>query len=347
MNRPRSYTLTPEDRAYILLAQKEGMQAALQRMMLQRQQMPDEKLAFKSLKDFAPGERGRHIAEVVRAYPGLPLKEALKRFAEKSALPPKAALKPAPVTAAKPSATAYPEIKVPKFPAMKFAGHYGEGHREEDGTEICQRCRKQTHCDMSGQCRRCDFETANPEVSPAEVDAWVGKTALDLQFNSQEEAQQHNRLRGLGGAAGGLVGAGLGGMMAGKRFGLPGAIAGGVAGSLLGGAPGKLMADVAHDIPQRTRAMYDQSMGRMGAAGGESIRLAMDMLPAAAPSVTEFLEFAEADHSVDEDDLVVSGFEEEMLKRLKPMGLGDDASLEGGDVGQRTVEMGLPKYDGV
>lgn len=304
--------LSPEDQAYFVMAQKEGLQQALQRLMLARmQQTPEQKIAGAAtmLKALKPGQRGKHIAEVVKAYPGLPLTEALKRFGDKASVAPKVAPKPA---APKTTAT-YPQIKTPKFPAMKFAGYYSDSH----------------------------------EISEAEVNAWCGKHGMDLQFNSQEEAQQHQRNRTLGGAAGGVVGAGLGGMLAGKRFGLPGAIAGGVAGSLLGGAPGKLLADVAHDIPQRTGAMYDKSMHRMGAAGGEGIRLAMDMLPAAAPSVTDFLEFAETDQSVDENEAPMSVYEEDMLKRLKPMGLGADASLEGGDTGQRNQEMGLPKYDGV
>lgn len=276
--------LSPEDRAYITLAQKEGLQQALQRWMMLQAQTPEQKVAgaAKTLKDLAPSQRGHHIAAVVKAYPGLPLKEAVKRYGEKSLLPTKAA----PVAKPKPVASVYPTIKAPKFPAMKFA--------------------------------------------------------LDLQFSSQEEAQKHQRNRSLAGAAGGVAGAGLGGMLAGKRFGLPGAIAGGVAGSLLGGGPGKLLADVAHDIPQRTHAMYDKSMSRMNAAGGEGIRLASAM-----PSLTEFLEFAQTDHSADEQTPVTSPYEEDMLKRLRPMGLGAASSLEGGDEGVRNEPMGLPKYDGV
>ncbi len=514
----RFYTATPEDRAYMQLAQKEGVQALLQRMVRERQQqsqdteMPKIAKAI-SLRDIPVAHRGQHIAAVTKAYPGLPLKEALKRFGEKSLLPAKAVAAPMP----KPSVPTYPEIKAPKFPAMKFAedetsragsaatgvGGLGlaallakpglervvgaqrflhgtstqatpaileEGLLRSHGARaggaakgiaeprVLEHSKNRVHVaddsiggraiakahgnmaqavsDHPGGSRIAienayhspgnkgqilggvmpfrdfkqhfevdpdtltpgAFRTATTDVAPELLrkgragipdilrgrdkdllgylkahpgraatgagllaaggagayyggqhlrEAVMGKEALDLQFNSQEQAQQHNRNRNLAGAAGGVLGAGLGGMVAGKRFGLPGAIAGGVAGSLLGGAPGKLMADVAHDIPQRTSAMYNKSMTRMNAAGGEGIRLAMDMFPAAAPSVSEFLEFAEADHSVDEDDLVVSGYEEDMLKRLKPMGLGADAGLEGGDTGQRNEQMGLPAYNGV
>jgi hypothetical protein len=343
--------ISPEDRAYLIMAQKEGLQQALQRLMMQRMQTPEQKIAGAAtmLKALKPGQRGKHIAEVVKAYPGLPLTEALKRFGDKASVAPKS--KPRLTTHADLAVAAaeppkYPQIKAPKFPAMKFA-NYGEGHSEADGTEICQGCRQRAHCNMSGRCTRCDFREGNPEITETEVNAWCGKLGMDLQFGSQEEAQKHMRNRALGGATGGVVGAGLGGMLAGKRFGLPGAIAGGVAGSLLGGAPGKLLADVAHDIPQRTGAMYDKSMHQMGAAGGEGIRLAMDMFPAAAPSVGEFLEFAQGDNSVETSEPSMSVYEEDMLKRLKPMGLGADSSLEGGDTGQRNEQMGLPKYDGV
>lgn len=168
------------------------------------------------------------------------------------------------------------------------------------------------------------------------------KMAIDLQFDSQEQAQRHQKHRAIGAGVGTLAGSALGGMIAGKRFGVPGAVIGGGLGAIVGGAPGRLAADIAHDIPQRTRSMYNHSMERMNAAGGEGVRVA-----AAMPSVTDFLEFAEQDHTGVPVEPGTTALQQDMLDRLKPAGFGAGAGLEGGDDATRNEPMGLPQYGGV
>lgn len=279
--------------AYAQLTGKETLQALLQRLQMERMQEKQAK-AF-SISDVPAAQRGSHIAQVVKAYPGVPLKEAIKRFAKNPIVPAAKPVRPkleaAPLPAAAPKG--FPTLKPAKFPAMKYA--------------------------------------------------------LDLQFDSQDDAQKHLRNRELAGLAGTLGGGAIGGAMAGKRFGLPGAVVGGAAGALLGGGPGKLLADIAHDIPQRTGAMYDNTVHRMNAAGGEGVRLASAMdLPSVAPSVSDFIEFTEQyENEGDAPAPKMTSFEEDMLNRLKPMGLGAESPLEGGDNGAHNVQMGLPGYNGV
>ena len=114
------------------------------------------------------------------------------------------------------------------------------------------------------------------------------KEAFDLRFDSPEAAQAHHRNRTLAGAAGSVLGGALGGGLGGRAAGVPGAVVGAGLGALLGRAPGARAADVAYDMPSRTRHTYSDAMQRMNTAGGlHGVRIA-----AALPTATEFAELA-------------------------------------------------------
>ena len=172
--------------------------------------------------------------------------------------------------------------------------------------------------------------------------AVLEKLGLDLRFDTQQQADKHVKRRNHAAAVGSIGGAMLGGAIGGKMKGVGGLAAGSLIGGLAGGGMGHTAADVAHDVPYRTKAQYHDSMGRLGAAGGESVRIA-----AALPTATDFVEFAKNDDTGSANEPFVTNAEQEKLDREKPMGLGSDHSLEGGDVGSRVETMGLPKYDGV
>lgn len=89
------------------------------------------------------------------------------------------------------------------------------------------------------------------------------KTAMRLEFDSPEDMYGHIQTRERAGQLGKVVGGGVLGAMGARRWGLPGAVAGGLLGGYVGDAPGKLVADVAHDYGQRTHAA-----ARLDAAAG-------------------------------------------------------------------------------
>ncbi len=107
-----------------------------------------------------------------------------------------------------------------------------------------------------------------------------GKTAalhklglgMDLKFDTQQQAQDHLKNRDIGAAAGTAIGAGLGAKAGMRRGGVGGMIAGTLLGSVVGNPAGRVAADVVHDVPDRTRRMYNDSQQRMGTAAG--IRIA-------------------------------------------------------------------------
>lgn len=167
------------------------------------------------------------------------------------------------------------------------------------------------------------------------------KTAMDLQFESPEEVADHMRNREIGGAVGTMGGAAVGALAGGRHFGIPGAVIGSALGGVVGQGPGRMAADLIHDVPQRTESMYDTTRQRLALSGGAGIRIA-----SALPSVTDFLAFAEENEPSDVEP-ASTGFERDLQQRLRPMGLGHSSSLEGGDDATRNEVMGLPAYSGV
>lgn len=166
------------------------------------------------------------------------------------------------------------------------------------------------------------------------------KTALRLEFDSPEQYQQHVHNRELAGSAGKVLGAAGLGALGGRRWGVPGLAAGAVAGGLLGDAPGKFVADVAHDYRQRA-AIGPTTHALDAAAGFSSPKIA-----AAEPTATDFAEFAQS-YEASPTDPRLTGFEADLEKRERPVGLGHSSSLEGGDDATRNEVVGIGKYDGV
>lgn len=129
------------------------------------------------------------------------------------------------------------------------------------------------------------FQTEDPVLTKSAYAAGqklaLAKLGMDLQFSSPEEAAAHNTHRNVAGALlGGIPGAALGGAALGARYGKPGAILGGFAGGLAGSVGGKLLADVAHDVPQRTMATHDNTLERLNLAGGFGTRVAEEKIAA-------------------------------------------------------------------
>jgi len=99
------------------------------------------------------------------------------------------------------------------------------------------------------------------------------KLGMQLTFDNQQQAERHMRTRKtvgtVSGAAGGIAG-GIAGSMAGTAVGgLPGSIAGGTIGGWAGekvSLPATTMFDAGHDIRQRKRSRYTNTVGRLNTA---------------------------------------------------------------------------------
>ncbi len=102
------------------------------------------------------------------------------------------------------------------------------------------------------------------------------KLGMQLEFNSPQQAAQHAQTRGTIGKATGFAGNMVGGTaagIAGTALGGPvGSIAGGIAGGELAekavAMPATTMYDMAHDIPQKAKKTYNQTLGRLNMAAG-------------------------------------------------------------------------------
>lgn len=166
------------------------------------------------------------------------------------------------------------------------------------------------------------------------------KLSLHLQFSSPQEQQAHTQNRNTAGNVGTLAGSALGGAIGGRLKGPVGLLAGAVGGGLLGRGVGKQVTDLAHDIPQRTSQQYNDTVRRLGLAGGEGVRVA-----AALPSLTEFLEFA--DSHAEGMQTPVDATDDLLAKREESPRFGAEHSIEGGDVASRATPLALPAYGGV
>lgn len=173
-----------------------------------------------------------------------------------------------------------------------------------------------------------------------EYDLSSEKTAMNLEFDSPEDLQRHVAHRQLAGHTGTVLGAGALAAAGGRRYGPLGVLAGGVVGGLMGDAPGKFMADLVHDYGQRAGVARNTQM--LDAAAG----FGHPKVAAAEPTATDFVEFAQ---NFDEDtrEPQLSGFEHDMLERMRPAGFGHSSSLEGGDDATRNEVVGIGQYGGV
>ncbi len=154
------------------------------------------------------------------------------------------------------------------------------------------------------------------------------KFAMDLQFSSPAEAAAHDTHRNIAGALlGGVPGAAIGGAALGARYGKPGAILGGFAGGLAGSVGGKLLADVAHDVPQRTMAAHDNTLERLNLAGGFGTRIAaLDRIELTTPDVSAFEDFAKEDET-GENNLAQPL---DVMERMEPTSWTNEMSPAGG-----------------
>jgi uncharacterized protein YcfJ len=101
------------------------------------------------------------------------------------------------------------------------------------------------------------------------------KLGMQLQFDSPAQAAAHQQTRdtvgGATGFVGDLAGSTLGGLI-GSAGGVTGTVGGSLAGGAIGGkllsAPATTAVDAAHDVQQRTRSTYNQTLGQLNMAGG-------------------------------------------------------------------------------
>jgi hypothetical protein len=165
------------------------------------------------------------------------------------------------------------------------------------------------------------------------LDALRKFAGLDLEFDSAQEMATHKARRNAVGNVAGLAGSIAGGG-AGMAAGGPlGAIAGSMAGQLAK-VPGQTYMDVIHDIPQRTKATYNRSLGRQEAAGGFGYRVAaVHELLGDAPAA--FAAFA----AEDKTPSIAAPVPEQDAEdpRLMPPGWGPVSTLEATNSGSHSM----------